>query len=199
MKNIIFDFGGVLVDWNPRYLYRKIFADEQEMEWFLQQVCPPQWNALLDAGLPFEEAIAERKEKYPRYAQALDAYFARWDEMMGGEVPGTAAIVQEVKSKGYPVFGLSNWSAQTFPLALKRFAVFGLLDGRVLSGEEKINKPDERIYRRLLERFNLKAQECLFIDDTLPNILQAQKMGFETIHFKDAPSLRKELQERKVI
>lgn len=199
MKDIVFDFGGVLVDWNPRYLYRKIFAAEEEMEWFLAQLCPPQWNAQLDAGRPFEEAIAALQEKYPAYRTQIADYYARWDEMMGGEVPGTAAIVRELKGKGYRVYGLSNWSAQTFPLAQKRFAVFGWLDGRVLSGEEKINKPDEEIYRRLLQRFGLQAQNTVFIDDNPDNIAAAQKLGFETVLFQNAAQLTAALKEKHIL
>ena len=193
MKDIVFDFGGVLVDWNPRDLYRKIFATEEEMEWFLSQVCTAQWNEQLDAGRPFEEAIVSLQEKYPAYRTQIADYYARWDEMMAGAVPGTADIVRELKDKGFRVYGLSNWSAQTFPLAQKRFPVFSWLDGRVLSGEEKINKPEAEIFRRLLARFSLKAENCIFIDDNLQNIAAARTLGFETIPFDGADSLRKAL------
>ena len=189
----IFDVGGVLVDWNPRHLYRKIFSSEKEMEYFLTEVCPPAWNETLDAGRPFKEACDEKIAKYPQYKEAIDAYRTRWQEMISGPVAGTAQIVQELKEKGYALYALSNFSAETFPPTKKRFDVFSLFDGIVLSGEEKINKPDSEIYRRLLNRYGLKAENCLFIDDNLDNIRAAEKLGFQTIHFIGAEKLRRML------
>lgn len=199
MKPIfVFDVGGVLVDWNPRHLYRKIFSSEKEMERFLAEVCPPAWNLTLDAGRPFKEACEEKAKEFPQYAAQIDAYRTRWQEMISGPVTGTAEIVQELKQKGYTLYALSNFSAETFPPTKKRFDVFNLFDGIVLSGEEKINKPDPEIYRRLLTRYGLKAEDCLFIDDNKENIMAAQQLGFQTVLFTTANELRGELTRRRI-
>jgi len=199
MKPIfVFDVGGVLVNWDPRHLYRKIFSSEKEMEYFLAEVCPPAWNLTLDAGRPFKEACDEKAKEFPQYAAQIEAYRTRWPEMIAGPIEGTESIVRELKEKGYALYALSNFSAETFPLTKKRFDVFNLFDGIVLSGEEKINKPDPEIYRRLLTRYGLKAEECLFIDDNLENIKAAQKLGFQTIHFTAANELRGELTRRRI-
>lgn len=192
----IFDVGGVLVDWNPRHLYRKIFSSEKEMEYFLTEVCSPAWNETLDAGRPFKEACEEKAKEFPQYAAQIDAYRTRWQEMISGPVAGTADIVRELKEKGYNLYALSNFSAETFPSTKKRFDVFSLFDGIVLSGEEKINKPDAEIYRRLLTRYALKAQDCLFIDDNANNIRAAEELGFQTIHFTCAGELRAAFKEK---
>lgn len=199
MKTIVFDLGGVLIDWNPRYLYTKIFAAEEEMEWFLSNVCTPEWNVRQDAGRPFAEGILEAKAKYPKYAPQIESYFLRWDEMLGGPVKGTPEILREVKARGHKTYALTNWSAETFPLAQAKFAFLSEFDGVVVSGAEKLAKPDPAIFKRLLERFDLTAPDCVFIDDNLDNIAAAAELGFETVLFKDAPSLRRELLERGVL
>lgn len=196
MKPIfIFDVGGVLVDWNPRYLYRKIFSSEKEVEHFLTDICPPAWNETLDAGRPFKEACEEKAKEFPQYASQIESYRTRWQEMIGGPVAGTAEIVQELQEKGYTLYALSNFSAETFPSTKKRFKVLSLFDGIVLSGEEKINKPDFEIYRRLLNRYALQAEDCLFIDDNKENIAAAKQLGFQTIHFTSADTLRQVLRQ----
>ncbi len=199
MKDIIFDLGGVLVDWDPRYLYRKVFATEKEVDWFLANVCTQPWNTQQDAGRSFEEGIALLEDKFPEYAFAIRFYWTRWGEMMGGEVPGTADVLREVKAKGYRVFALSNWSAQTFPLAQARFDFLKEFDGIVISGEEKLVKPDPVIFTRLLEKYNLKASNCVFIDDNAANISKAADLGFETILFTGADSLRQTLISRGIL
>ena len=199
MKDIIFDLGGVLVDWDPRYLYRKVFATEKEVDWFLANVCTQPWNTQQDAGRSFEEGIALLEDKFPEYAFAIRLYWTRWGEMMGGEVPGTADVLREVKAKGYRVFALSNWSAQTFPLAQARFDFLKEFDGIVISGEEKLVKPDPVIFTRLLEKYNLKASNCVFIDDNAANISKAADLGFETILFTGADSLRQTLISRGIL
>lgn len=199
MKDIIFDFGGVLVDWNPRHLYRKIFASQEEMEWFLANVCTNQWNSLQDAGRPFAQAVAELKEKYPKYASQIEDYYKRWDEMLGGEIKGTHDIVRALKAKGYKIYGLTNWSAETFPLARERFDVLREPDGIVVSGEEKLIKPDPAIYGRLLERFGLSASNTVFIDDSEANCAAARNLGMDAVHFESAPQLLRELQKREML
>ncbi len=199
MKDIVFDFGGVLVDWNPRYLYRKIFSTDEEMEWFLAHVCTGAWNARQDAGRPFAQAVAELQEKYPDYAAQIADYYARWDEMLGGEIKGTHALVDELKAKGYKLYGLTNWSAESFPLAWQRYPVLQQMDGIVVSGEEKLIKPDPEIYKRLLERFALRAENCIFTDDNAANCAAAQALGFDAIVFENAEQLRAQLQQRGVL
>lgn len=193
MKDIIFDFGGVLIDWNPRYLYKKVFASEEEMEWFLNNVCTSQWNTQQDAGRPFAQGIALLTQKYPKYTPQIEDYYKRWDEMLGGAVKGTPDILKELQSKGYKVYGLTNWSAETFHIAYERFDFLRTLDGIVVSGEEKLVKPDPKIYERLLARFNLRAPNCVFIDDNAANVTEAARLGFEAIEFKEAGQLSKEL------
>ncbi|MBQ7908329.1 MAG: HAD family phosphatase [Elusimicrobiaceae bacterium] len=199
MKTIVFDFGGVLVDWNPRHLYRKIFASHEEMEWFLANVCTNAWNARQDAGRSFAEGIALLKEQYPAYSQQIEAYFSRWEEMLGLEIEGSRQIIQELKSKGYKLYGLSNWSAETFPKAEARFDILAQMHGRVVSGEEKLIKPDPRIYERFLERFSLRAEKCVFIDDNAANVAAAHTVGMDGIVFKNAEQLREELQKRDIL
>ena len=199
MKDIVFDLGGGFVDWNPRYLYKKVFSTEKEMEWFLTNVCTPQWNTQQDAGRPFEDGIALLEEKFPEYAFAIRFYWTRWDEMMGGAVPGTADVLRELKQKGYRIYALSNWSHETFPLAQKRFDVLKEFDGIMLSGDEKLVKPDPVFFSRLLQKYDLHAPNCIFIDDNAANISKAADLGFETILFTDADALKQTLISRGVL
>ncbi|HEY1192657.1 HAD family phosphatase [Flavobacterium sp.] len=191
VKAIIFDFGGVLIDWNPSYLYRKVLSEE-EMNWFLTNICNEEWNREQDRGRKFSDGIAELKEKHANYASYIEMYYNRWDEMLNGEVSGTAKILGELK-KSYKIYGLTNWSAETFPIAFSKFAFFQLFDGIVVSGQEKLIKPEEDIFRLLLSRFDLKAEECIFIDDSRENAAAAGRLGFVSIHFKDSQQLKEDL------
>ena len=199
MTHIVFDFGGVLVDWNPRHLYRKIFSSEKEMEYFLAHICNGEWNAKQDGGRPFALAVADLQKQYPSYAAQIAAYFDRWEEMLGGEIPGMADMVRALKCKGYKLYGLTNWSAETFPLARERFDIFNVLDGMVVSGQEHVIKPDPEIYKRLLARFDLRAADCLFIDDSAANVAAAQELGFDGVRFENDAQLKRELEERKIL
>lgn len=199
MKDIIFDLGGVLIDWNPRYLYKKIFASEEEMEWFLTNVCTPQWNTQQDAGRPFAKGLEVAKEKYPKYAAQIGDYFNRWEEMLGGPIKPAVAVLKELKEKGYRLYALSNWSAETFPIAREKYDFLKLFDGVVISGEERLVKPDPAIYARLLKRFQLRAPNCVFIDDNAANIAEAAHLGFETVLFAGGEALRAELVRRGLL
>ena len=194
MKDIIFDLGGVLIDWNPRYLYKKIFASAEEMECFLTSVCSPVWNAKQDAGRPFAEGIAQAKAQYPKYAPQIDAYFLRWEEMLGGPIKGTVQLLRELKYKNYRIFALSNWSAETFPIAQKKFDFLGLFDGIVLSGEEKMNKPEPEIYQLLLDKYHLIPEECVFTDDREDNAAAAADFGIHSIVFKNREQVLREME-----
>ncbi|UKB85208.1 HAD family phosphatase [Chryseobacterium sp. MEBOG06] len=197
-KTIIFDLGGVLLDWNPRYFYRNIFKDPAEMEWFLSNICTDDWNLEQDRGRTFEEGISILKRKYPQHSVNIQFYFSQWEKMLIGEIPGTVHVLKELKKK-YAIYGLTNWSEETFPIAYNRFDFFKLLDGIVVSGTEKMIKPDKEIFRVLLDRYNLKAEDCLFIDDNKDNIQSASELGFESIHFSSANQLSSVLKLKGVL
>ncbi len=192
IDTIVFDFGGVLIDWNPRHYYKNVFKDDDKMEWFLNNVCPPDWNLEQDRGRPFSEAIAIAKNKYPDLSKEIEDYYNQWEYMLNGEIPGTVQILNAL-AQNYKIYGLTNWSAETFPVALKKYSFLSLLDGIVVSGDEKLIKPDPQIFQVLLKRYNLQAESCVFIDDNLQNIETAKTLGFNAIHFTDAENLKKEL------
>lgn len=183
IKNIVFDFGGVLIDWNPRYLYRNYFNDDSEMEYFLSNVCTGEWNTEQDKGRSLDEGVDLLEGRFPQYAEAIRMYRDGWESMLGGEFPDSVALLEKAKSRGYGVYGLTNWSAETFPIAESKYPFLQLLDGIVVSGKERLAKPDPRIFRILTERYGLKAEECIFIDDSRANIEAAEKLGFNTVLF----------------
>ncbi len=196
IRNIVFDFGGVLVDWNPRYLYGPYFNDEKKTEWFLENVCPYSWNESVDAGRSTSEALSERIALYPEWEKEIRMYFGEWIKMMNGQIPGAEQLIRELSARGYGLYGLTNWSAETFPLIsndTKNYPVFALLDGYVVSGEEKCRKPDERIYRILLDRFSLKPEQCLFIDDNPKNVAAARELGMSGLDFTSVEQLKMDL------
>lgn len=193
IRHLIYDFGAVLVDWDPRRLYVPYFGDEARADWFLTEICPYEWNAQVDAGRSPKEVTEERVALFPEWEKEIRMYYGRWIEMMGGEIPGMRALVQDLKARGYGVYGLTNWSRETFPLVRDRYPVFGLLDGYVVSGEEMTMKPDPALYRILLDRFGLKGEECLFIDDNPRNAAGGESLGIRGIVFHDAEQLRTEL------
>ena len=195
MKNIVFDFGGVLVDWNPHHLYDKYFGSREKAEWFLNNICLYSWNLQMDGGKPFVEGVAELQAEYPEWSDAIAIYHTRWIEMMGGEIEGMADVVKRLKEAGYEVYGLTNWSSETFPLVKDKYAIFKQLDGMVVSGEEHLLKPDAAIYRCLLERYDLKAEESLFIDDNADNVVGARNVGMEAVRFTSAAELERVLKD----
>lgn len=191
---IVFDFGGVLLDWNPRYLYRKLFDDDHEaVERFLDEIGFVEWNLKQDEGRPFAAAVAELSERFPQHADLIRAYDERWEESMGGEIGPTVEILYALKRAGHALYGLSNWSAETFRRIRHKHAFLDLFDGIVLSGEVKVNKPDPRIYALLLDKIDRPARECLFIDDSEANVSAAARLGFETIRFESPEQLEGEL------
>lgn len=198
IKNIVFDFGGVLMDWDPRYMYRKVFQSEEEMEYFMQHICHSKWNAQFDKGLPFQEGIDERIEKFPKYKKEIQMYKDRWIEMMGGDIPKHSKLVYEL-IPNYRLFGLTNWATDTFRLVYKQYSFFKEFEGIVISGEEKVIKPDPEIFNILLKRYDIKSNECLFIDDNDENISTAKELGFETIWVEESTYLKEELLQFGVI
>lgn len=195
IKNIIFDFGGVLVDWDPRYFYRDYFKNDEEMEYFLGNICTLEWNSQFDKGVPFDKGIAELVQEHPEYKEAIEAYKTGWSAMLTEAFPESVALLRELKAEGYKVYGLTNWSAETIGVAFKRFDFFKEFDGIVVSGEEKLLKPDERLYQVLLNRFELKAEECVFMDDNLKNVEVATRLGIQGIHFDNLSHVREQLSE----
>ena len=195
IKNIVFDYGGVIVDWNPRYLYDNYFGDKEQSQWFLDNICLYSWNIQMDGGKPFAEGVAELQAKYPEWAEAIAIYHSRWEERGSGEGEGTANVLRALKAAGYGVYGLTNWSAGTFPIIRDKYAVFGEFDGMVVSGEERLLKPDAAIYRCLLDRYKLNAAESLFIDDNADNVTGAKAVGMEALQFVSAQQLECDLRE----
>ncbi len=197
---IVFDFGGVLMDWNPRYLYRKLFpGDEQAMEHFLAEIGFDEWNQLQDSGRPFSIAVAELCGRFPQYCDLIRAYDERYPESLNGAIPGTVEILRRLRAAGYALFGLSNWPAEKFNLVRPDYDFFGWFQGIVLSGEAGVAKPDPRIYRMLLAQVGLPAEECLLIDDSPASITAAQALGFQTIHFQGSDQLANELARRELL
>jgi len=158
-RALIFDLGGVVIDWSPRYLFDKLVADPGQLNRFLTEVCPPWWNIELDRGLPFEDAVRERSEAYPEWAPYIEAYWRRWAEMLGGLMPGMPELLAELRAAGAPHYAITNWSAETFPLARDRYPLLGVFDGAVLvSGEVGLVKPDPEIFELALDRFGLSRE-----------------------------------------
>lgn len=196
IKNIVFDFGGVLVDWNPHHLYDKYFGSSEKATWFLENICRYSWNLQMDKGKPFAEGVAELQAIYPEWSEAIGIYHTRWIEMMGGEVEGTPDLLRRLKAAGYRVFGLSNWSMETFPLVRDEFPIFKELEGKVISGEELMVKPEPEIYHCLFERYSLVPSESVFIDDNADNVAASIREGMPAIQFKSAEQLEAELKSR---
>ncbi len=200
MDAILFDLGGVLIDWNPRYLYRRHFgADVAAMEVFLTRVCAPEWNLEMDAGKPSAEAVAERQRKFPGHAALIALWKEQWPQMLRDAIPETVQILAELRARGQRLFALTNWSAETFPVAQARFAFLQWFEDIVVSGDVKLVKPDPRIYRLALERNRLRAGSTLFVDDALHNVQAARALGLPAIHFQSPQGLREELVRRGLL
>ena len=195
IKNIIFDLGGVLIDWNPDYVFLKVFKDDKiKLKEFYEKVCTFEWNENQDAGYPLDKATEDRIKIFPEYEDQIRMYYGKWEEMIGGEIKEVVTILKNlVKENNFRVLALTNWSAETFPIALKKFDFLHLFEGIVVSGTEKTRKPFSDIYEIILNRYNLIATESIFIDDNIRNIKAADKFGIKTIHFKDPLQLKTDL------
>jgi 2-haloacid dehalogenase len=191
---IVFDLGAVLIEWDPRYLYRKLFSgDDEAMEYFLTNICNPAWNHQLDLGYSFVQAVTELAKEHPEYADLIHAYQARWEEMVPGAIDETVVLLEALHMKGYPLAALSNWSHETFPFMKGRFSFLEWFDPIVISGEARLAKPDPQMFAFFLDRIDQKSEACLFIDDSESNIVAAQRLGFRTIHYHSPETLRDEL------
>ncbi|MFM8321339.1 MAG: HAD family hydrolase [Chloroflexota bacterium] len=191
---IIFDFGNVLVDWDPRYLYRKLLDSDEAVERFLREIDFFTWNVAHDGGRDFEESIAELCGQHPQYCDLIRAYNLRYEESIGGAIQPVVQILKQLKTAGYSLYGLSNWPAGKFAQVRPHYPFFDWFEDIVISGEVKLVKPDPRIFELLLQRVGRPAGECLFIDDSLHNITAAQRLGFQTIHYRSPAQLADDLQ-----
>src|SRR5215469_531478 len=196
---VVFDLGGVLIDWNPRHLYRKLIADEAAMEHFLGTVCTQAWNERQDAGRTFSEAAALLRALHPHHAELIDAFGLRFDEMMKGPIEGSVSILETLHRRGVPLYALSNFSHETFPLARRRFDFLKLFRGMVISGDVGVIKPDPRIFRILLERHGIDPGDAIFIDDNPRNAAAATALGLHGIHLTGPPELRRELEGLRLL
>lgn len=190
---IIFDLGGVLIDWDPRYLYRKLFSDHGEMERFLREICTTEWNNQQDRGRSWAEAVEILAAQHPEHREMISAYHLRWEEMLGGPLHGTVEILAGLKERGHELHALTNWSAETFPIARQRYEFLGWFRNIVVSGEERVMKPDPEIFHRLVRRVGRPAGQCLFIDDNGANIDVARRLGVDAIRFTGPEALREQL------
>jgi 2-haloacid dehalogenase len=196
---VVFDLGGVLVDWNPRYLYRKLLADEAAVELFLAEVTTQEWNSRQDVGRPWSEAVESLAREHPDKRDLIAAYRERWEEMLGGSIDESVEILAELRSSGLPLYALSNWSAETFPIARSRYRFLDWFAAIVISGEVRLGKPDPRVFRYLLDRYRLDASATVFIDDSEANVAAARDVGMIGIRFTGAPQLRSDLAALGVI
>lgn len=200
IKTIIFDLGNVLIDWNPAYVFDKLIEDEEKRNHFFENICTSDWNEEQDAGRPIKQATEELIAKHPEWKEAIEAFYGRWEEMLGGPIEETVEILRQLKENGsYKIYALTNWSAETFPIALERYDFLHWFDGRVVSGEEKMRKPNPLFYQLLLDRYQLKAKETLFIDDSVRNTNAAEKFGIKTVVFQSPQQLRENLKILKIL
>lgn len=195
VKNIIFDLGGVLIDWNPEYVYLEVFdGDRKKMQWFFDEICTFDWNENQDAGYPLAQATADRISLFPQYEEWIKMFYGRWEEMLGGPIEETVALLKKlVDHPDYRVVALTNWSAETFPVALQKFEFLYWFEGIVVSGTEKTRKPFTDIYKITLDRYLLDPKASLFIDDNKRNIEAAQVLGIQTIHFENPQQLASDI------
>lgn len=194
INTVIFDLGGVLIDWNPRHLYRKIFNTEEEVTWFLENVCTGEWNDQQDAGRSFEDATEELVQKFPDHEEAIRAWYGRWQETISGPIHGTVDLLKTIKDSGkYKLYALTNWSAETFPWALDNFEFLHWFEGIVVSGVEKTRKPFPDFYQILFDRYNINPALAVFIDDNVKNVIGSREVGLPVIHFQTPDQLKEEL------
>jgi 2-haloacid dehalogenase len=194
IHTVIFDLGNVLIDWNPRYLFRKLFGNDiAAMERFLSEVCHTEWNERQDAGRSWDDAVAEAISRHPDHEEFIRAYRRRWSEMLGGPIAESVEILRELRDCGTRLLALTNWSHETFPVALERFEFLGWFEDILVSGREKLIKPDPAIFRLLIERFDIEASRAVFIDDSIRNVEGARGVGLRALHFTNPGQLRADL------
>lgn len=196
IKNIIFDFGGVLMDWNPRYYFKDYFNDNEKMEYFLENITHDEWNIEQDRGRSLAEGTEIQVKKFPEWEKEIRAFYDNWTVMLKSDIPQNVEVLRKLKNTDYNLFGLTNWSEETFPYALENYDFFQIFEGKiVVSGTEKLIKPDPKIWYILLERYHIKAEESVFIDDNTRNIEMAKSLGFTTIQVFPDTDLTNELKK----
>lgn len=194
ISTIVFDLGGVLIDWNPAYVFDKLIEDESKRKHFFDHICTADWNEEQDAGRTIKEATELLVAEHPEWKEYIEAYYGRWEEMLGGPISETVEIFRQLKASGkYKMYALTNWSAELFPIALDRYEFLHWFDGRLVSGEEKMRKPFPEFFQLLVERFGLKKEESILIDDNLRNVKAAQAFGLHTIWFENSRQLKDDL------
>ncbi|WP_166355094.1 HAD family hydrolase [Phytoactinopolyspora limicola] len=193
MNTVVFDLGGVLVDWDPRYLYRQLLPTDDEVERFLAEVTTPEWNAEQDRGRSWDAAVKLLSAEFPDHAELIAAYHHRWDEMIGGPVAETVDVLADLRNTGAELYALTNWSAEKFPIARERFHWLSWFQGIVVSGEEQLVKPDPRIFHLLTDRYGVQLSSAVYIDDNPPNVEAAEQLGMTAVHFTSAAKLRVDL------
>ncbi|RYY56522.1 MAG: HAD family phosphatase [Chitinophagaceae bacterium] len=200
-KTIIFDLGGVLIDWNPHYVFNDTyFESEEKRKYFFEKVCTGEWNEEQDAGRSIVTATWDLIKEHPEWEQPIRDFYGRWTEMLKAPIPGTVQIFRELKDSGrYSIYALTNWQSGLFDIALVRYDFLNWFDGRVVSGDEKSRKPFPEFYKRLLDRYNVKPEDAVFIDDNLRNVKAAQDLGIHSIHFTTPEQLREELNKLEVL
>ncbi len=194
-RAVVFDLGGVLLDWNPRHLYRDLFDDEAEMERFLSEVCTMEWHHAHDLGVPPEETLPPLIAAHPEYAEHIEAWVPRSEEMLAGPIDASVEILRELKEAGVPVYALTNMETWTYPGRRERYPFLGWFDGTVVSGFEGVAKPDRKVFELLLDRFGLTPETTLFIDDSPKNVVAARDAGIQAIEFESPAQLRQCLEE----
>ena len=200
IENVVFDLGGVLINWDPRNLYQKVMSDSNEVEQFLSEVCTSDWNAQQDAGRPLSEATQILVDQYPLQEAYIRMYYDRWEEMLDGSIVESVTLLKQLMQQGnHRLLALTNWSHETFPRALELFEFLGWFEGIVVSGAEQLKKPDERIYQVLFDRYQINPINSVFIDDSYPNVEAARNLGMKAVHFKTPQALRTELSQLQVI
>ncbi|HEY4061809.1 MAG TPA: HAD family phosphatase [Puia sp.] len=194
INTIVFDLGGVLIDWNPEYLYSRIFPNEEERRWFLSTICTLDWNEAQDAGRSLKEGTEWLVKKFPDHETSIRAYYGRWKEMLGGPIHETVEIFRQLKfHTDLKLYALTNWSAETFPVALELYDFLHWFDGRLVSGEEKTRKPFPEIYKILIDRFQIDPKKAVYVDDNIRNVLPARELGFYGVHFRTPKLFKEEL------
>ena len=194
-STVVFDLGGVLVDWDPRYLFRQLLSDEAAVESFLAEVCTPEWNAEQDGGRSWAEGVAEASARFPEHAELVAAYDERWGETIGGQIDGTVEVLRELRESGVGLYAITNWSAEKFDLTFPRFEWLSWFDGIVVSGHERIVKPNRRIYQILLDRYGIDPASAVYIDDIEFNVEAARDLGMTGLVFTTPQRLRADLEE----
>lgn len=194
--NVVFDLGNVLLRWDPRFLFRRIFDDEQRMEWFLANVCDMDWILARDRGSSFAEGARDAAARHPEFADALHAFDARWHETLPGVIPETAGLLRKLHTAGVPLYAITNFNDEKFAETLPRFSELALFRDIVVSGSERLLKPEPAIYHLLLSRNGLDAEACLFIDDNADNVRGAEAVGMQAHHFTSPAALAAELRSR---